>query len=75
MFLTVFFLFSYQGMEHLLRPVQSIDQSQVSGNIEDQSQVSGNFEEGGGGGRKSVNRTEPNIGLLLCHSHIELRLS
>ena len=32
------------------RPVQSIDQSQVSGNIEDQSQVSGNFEEGGGGG-------------------------
>ena len=42
------------------RPVQSIDQSQVSGNIEDQSQVSGNFEEGGGrGGRKSVNRTEP----------------
>ena len=31
------------------RPVQSIDQSQVSGNIEDQSQVSGNFEEGGGG--------------------------
>ena len=41
------------------RSVQSIDQSQVSGNIEDQSQVSGNFEEGGGGGRKSVNRTEP----------------
>ena len=31
------------------RPVQSINQSQVSGNIEDQSQVSGNFEEGGGG--------------------------
>ena len=40
------------------RPVQSINQSQVSGNFEDQSQVlgksidqsqvSGNFEEGGG---------------------------
>ena len=44
------------------RPVQSINQSQVSGNVEDQSQVLGNFEEGGWrgrGGRKSVNRTEP----------------
>ena len=29
------------------RPVQSINQSQVSGNFEDQSQVLGNFEEGG----------------------------
>ena len=48
------------------RPVQSIDQSQVSGNIEDQSQVLGNFEGvGGGGGRKSVYRTEPDFSLLL----------
>ena len=31
------------------RPVQSINQSQVSGNSEDQSQVLGNFEKGGGG--------------------------
>ena len=44
------------------RPVQSIDQSQVSGNFEDQSQVSGNFEEGVGG-RKSLTRTEPNLNL------------
>ena len=42
------------------RPVQSINQSQVSGNVEDQSQVLGNFEEGGGGGaQKSLTRTEP----------------
>ena len=45
------------------RPVQSINQSQVSGNFEDQSQVLGNFEEGGGGegGRKSLTRTEPKV--------------
>ena len=39
------------------RPVESIDQSQVSGNIEDQSQVSGILKRGVG--RKSVNRIEP----------------
>ena len=34
------------------RPVQSINQSQVSGNVEDQSQVLGNFEEEGAKIRK-----------------------